>query len=351
MMDIQQKELDDARRGTLYFLGRLDLQPVPSFDLGLVSNFVTGTGFLSDLKTGCLSIVNSCDQGKKVLEGISEYTTPIKDLIAGFIDALTDRIAQCFGESAPVMEWVGEFATWAISSLAGSLADIIPGWGYVQAASDLYDGVKQSIRSAIKWLGQLYSGYGVKLLQGGPTIMAEALARHNALGLAGGLKDIAVTGLNVGLTAAGDAVGGVGAIINALLGVLQRIANLLGYCIQRWLVGRSLNQARTQWESQGEMLKDAGQFLQWFKKAAAFTPIIPTMTLLSGYTGHPYRFLQLISSGSELINQKQFDKGVDHISKLKDLAKDYATEWQSGYKLQFTSADPVIAGTLKNLQA
>ena len=349
MHSIQQAELDDARRGTLFFLGRLDLEPVPSFDLGLVSNFVGSADFLSDLKSGCMTIVKSCDQGRKVLDGISEYTAPITDLMMGFIDALVERIAKCFGESAVIMQWVGEFASWAISSLIGSLADIIPGWGYVQAASDLYNGIKQGIRAAIRWLGQLYSGYGVKLLQGGPTIMAEALARHNATALAGGMKDVAVTGLNVGLTAAGDSVGGAGAIINALLGVLQRIANLVGYCIQRWLVGRTLNQARTQWKDQGEMLTDAGQFLQWFKKAAAFTPIIPTMTLLSGYTGHAYRFINMMSDDNEVIDQKDFDKGVDHIKKLKGLAKDYAKEWQDSYKLKFTSTDSVVSGMLSNI--
>ncbi len=350
MHDIQKAELDDARRGTLYFLGRLDLQPVPSFDLGLVSNFVAGTGILSDLKTGCLTIVSSCDKGKKVLDGIAQYTAPIRKLFTQWMDALVQRISKCFGASAQVLEWVGEFASWAISSLAGSLADIIPGWGYVQAAGDLYEGVKRSITSAIKWLGQLYSGYGVKLLEGGPLIMAEALSRHNALGVAGGLKDIAVTGLNVGLTAAGDAAGGVGAIINALTGVLQRIANLVGYCIQRFLVGQSLTKARTQWNDKGSMITDAGRFLPWFKRTSAFTPIIPTMTLLSGLVGHPYRFLMLISSSSEIISQKDFDKGTNHISKLKLLARDYASEWQDSYKLQFTSNDPVVAGMMKNLK-
>ena len=351
IMDIQQTELADARRGTLYFLGNISVNPAPSFDFGLVSNFVGNTEILHDLKDGALTIVKSCDKGRRVLDGIHTYTAPIRELFTRFFDSLIEKTGKLFGETAPVMNWVGEFASWAISSLVGSLESIIPGWGYVQNAADLYSGIKQSVTSAIKWLGQCLSGYGVKLLEGGPVIMARALYHHNAIGLAGGLKDIAVTSIKTGLQAAGDAAAGVGSIINALTGILQRIANLVGYCIQRVLVGRALDQARTQWIDKGPMLSDAGQFLQWFKRTSALTPIIPSLTLCSGLVGHPYRFLQLISSGSELINQKDFDKGVDHIDRLKSLAKDYVNEWENSYHLSFSSDDGVITGTLNNLKA
>ena len=349
IMDIQQTELADARRGTLYFLGNISVNPAPSFDFGLVSNFVGNTEILHDLKDGALTIVKSCDKGRRAIDGIHTYTAPIRELFTRFFDSLIEKTGKLFGETAPVMDWVGEFASWAISSLVGSLESIVPGWGYVQNAADLYSGIKQSITSAIKWLGQCLSGYGVKLLEGGPVIMAQALARHSATGLAGGLKDIAVTSTKIGLQTAGDAAAGVGSIINALTGILQRIANLVGYCIQRVLVGRALDQARTQWIDKGPMLSDAGQFLQWFKRTSVITPIIPSLTLMSGFVGHPYRFLKLITEDDEIIDQKSFDKGVDHIDKLKSLAKDYAKEWQDSYKLKFTSSDNLIASRIADL--
>lgn len=349
MTNIQQQELNDARKGTLHFLGRIELQPVSSFDLGLVSGFITGTGFLTDLKSGCLNTVKSCTTGQKVIASMSEFVRPIREMLAKFIDALIDRIAATYGDYTPLMEWLGEFGKWAVSNLTGTLADVIPGWGYVQNCAAVYDGVKKTVTSCIKWIDQVFSGYGVKLLEGGPTIMAESLARHNLTAIAHGLKDTAVASTRIGLQAAGDAVSGVGAIINALTGILQRIANMVGYCVQRFLVSRTLDQARRQWNTKGVMLDDADQFLPWFKRASAFTPIIPAMTLLSGFVGHPYRFLQLITPTDQVIDQATFDQGVKHIEKLKSLATDYARSWQDSYKLKFISSDNLISARLAEI--
>ena len=166
--DIQQAQLDDARKGTLYFLGNLNMVSVPSFDIGLISNFVGGTSVLSDIKSASMTLLKKSDTGKAVVDGLSEFAKPIKDVVASFFDALTERLAAIYGDELFGLEWLGEFGSWAVSSFAGSLASVIPGWGYVQSAGDLYDGTKKAVLSAIKWLGQVYSGWGVSLLEGGP---------------------------------------------------------------------------------------------------------------------------------------------------------------------------------------
>ena len=221
----------------------------------------------------------------------------------------------------------------------GSLADIIPGWGYVESAIDLYDGVKQSVVSALKWLGQVYSGWGVKLLDGGPVVMASAIARHNATSLAGGLKDIAITSTKIGLQAAGDAAGGVGSIFGMITGLLQRIANMVGYCVQRFLLNRTLSQARYHWDNKAELVTDQERFLEWFKRSCAVTPVIAGLTLQSGLTANPLRFLALITPTDEVISQDAYNKGVEHISKLKDLSKSYVNEYADNYKLKFSGTD------------
>ncbi len=347
-MNIQQAELEDARKGTLYFLSKIEMVSNPSFDLGLIGNFVGNTTVLHDLKNGALTLVRSCESGKSLTNTISEYTRPIKDLLVSFMNAITDRIASLYGEGTAALEWVGEFGSWAVSTLVGSLADIIPGWGYVQAAADIYAGVKQSVTACIKWLGQVYSGWGVELLAGGPSIMAEAIARHNATSLAGGLKDLAVESVKIGLQAAGDAAAGVGAIVGAVTGILQRIANLVGYAVQRFLVNRTLNQANHQW-NQKTYLNDHKQFTDWFKRSCVCTPIIAALTLNSGFVAHPYRFLALISDDDQVIDQKHYDAGVKHIEKLKDLSTGYLHEYQDNYKVLFKSDDQLVSNRLKDV--
>ena len=241
------------------------------------------------------------------------------------------------------------FASWAISTFVGSLSELIPGRGYVQNAVDIYDGVKKSVLSAIKWLGKVYSGWGVELLDGSPEIMATALARHNATALSGGLKDVAIATTKTGLQASGDSVAGVGAIVGAVTGILQRIANMVGYCAQRFLMNRMISQADQQWKSRN-LETNHIQFNRWFNRVCFTTPIVAALTLNIGFAAHPYRFLALISDSDNVIDQKDFDKGVKHIENLKALSKQYLSAYQDNYKVIIKSDDPVVAGLLENMK-
>lgn len=349
MDSLQVAELKDAQKGIMYFLAKTEAYKKPSMDLGMISNFMSGTSILTDLTYGATSIINQTDKGRKVLSDMSSYLQPVKDLISSFFDAMYDHIAKTYGEGAAVLEWVGEFTTWAVSTLVGSLADLIPGWGYVQSAVDLYDGVKKSVTNAIKWLSQIYSGWGVSLLSGSPTIIAQGIAQTSATGLAGGLKDIAITSVKIGLEAAGDAAAGVGSLVNLVTGILQRIANLLNYAVQRFFIHKTLTQAMTHWNREGELKTNLHQFNQWFRRTIVCTPIFAALTINSGFCAHPYRFLSLIDDQDKVIDQAGFDKGVKHIEKLKTLSKDYAKAYSDAYKINFTSEDKVVSSRLDDI--
>jgi len=343
---VQQKELDNARHGTLFFLGNLEVIKEPSFDIGLVSNFVSGTSIFSDLQNGTGLLLKSCSGGKKLVDGYETVKAKIKEVLASFFDAVAEKMAQTYGEGAAGLEWIGEFSTWAIANLTGTLADLIPGWGYVQDISAMYDAAKQAVTKAIAWLGQVFSGWGVKLLEGGPTIMSRSIAQHNAAALAGGLKDLAVTSCKIGLKAAGDAAAGIGAIVGAVLGILQRIACLIEYSVQRFLLNKTISQAKYQWDSKGEMMGNHGRFNEWFNRACVFTPVVAALCLCSGNVAHPYRFLQLITPDNDVISQADFDKGVRHIEKLQSLSRDYVREYTNSYHLKICSNDQYVSGML-----
>ncbi len=346
-MSVQTLELDDARKGAVYFLGQLEVERRPSFDIGLISNFVSGTSILGDIKNATTSLIKQADAGKKIIDGISRFIDPIKNTLAEFFDKLTDHFTSMYGEASAGLEWVGEFGAWAVSTLVGSLSDIIPGWGYVEGAADLYDGVKQSVISSVKWLGQVYSGWGIKLLDGSPTIIASSIARHNATALAGGLKDTALAVTKISLQAAGDAAGGVGSIVGMVTGILQRIANILGYCVQRFLIARTFNQASYHWSNQAELVTDHERFTEWFRRSCVCTPIIAALTMQSGLVANPLRFLALIDNNDDIISQKKYDKGVEHIEKLKGLSKSYINEYTDSYKFNFKSEDPFVAARIQ----
>lgn len=177
--------------------------------------------------------------------------------------------------------------------------------------------------------------------------MAQAIARHHATQLAGGLKDIAIESTKVGLQAAGDAAAGAGTIVGAVTGVLKRIANMLEYCIQRYLLNKATREAAYHYKNKGLLVDNHAYFTEWFKKICVMSPVIAALVINSGYTAHPYRFLSMISTDDEIINQEKFDKGIVHIEKLKSLSIDYIKEYQGSYKLLFRSDNPVVQSRIE----
>ena len=350
-MDIQKSELADARSGTLYFLSKINVSRQPSFDLGLVSNFVSGTSIISDLQTCSSNLLNRTNTGRKLLDGFDKYTKPVRELIASFFDKLHNTLASMFGESSTLLEWVGEFLTWAASSFAGSLADIIPGWGYVQDAMDLYDGIKKGVLNAHKWLSQVYFGWGVKLLDGGPSTIAQGIMQHHITGLASGLKDMSIASIKIGLQAASDATAAAGSIISAVTGFLQRIANLVTYAIQRYLLNRTISKARQTWEKHGDMKYNQDHFNHWFKMAVVRTPVVAALMMQSGVVANPMRFLSLIKHTGDIVTQDEYDKGVRYIDELKNLSKQYILGFEECYKLEFSGTDDYTKGILNNLRS
>ena len=349
-MNIQQAELADARHGTLYFISKMNVTRVPSFDIGLVSNFLSGTSILTDIKSASTLILNRTNTGRMLVDGYQKFELTISKLIGSFFEKLNHRIFSMFGEASSVLEWTGEFISWAVSSFAGFLAEIIPGWGYVQSAADLYDGIKKGVLNAHDWLSQIYHGWGVELLDGGPSTIANGIMKHHVTGLAGGLKDMTLASVKIGLQAAGDSTAAAGSIISAVTGFLQRIANLLMYCIQRYLLNRTIYKAQEHWNQNGEMKHNQDMFNQWFKLAVTRTPVVASLMMQSGNVAHPMRFLNLIKQTGDIITQSEYDKGAKYIDELKRMSKQYILGWEDCYKLEFSGADDYTQGILNNIR-
>lgn len=352
MDSIQKQELDDARTGTLYFLSNLRVDRSTGFDAGLVSNFVLDTSIVGDLKNASVKLLKTHDKGKAVVDGLTALSDPIYQLMNKFTESINKRMLALYGEASGVVEWVAEFGSWLASTFTGSLVDLIPGWGYVQSANGIYEGIKRSVTNAIKWLDQVYSGWGVEILEGGPSIMSQAISRHSAAGIAGGPKDLAISSVKLGMQAGGDALAGVGAIASAITGILQRIVNLIGYCIQRYLLNKVIDQATNQYRINDTSDSAHDRFSKWFRNACSFTPVVAALVMCSGYTAHSYRFLALINNKGQVIGQKEFDDGIKYTEKLKDLSKNYIREYAKHYRVVFSAPESkTINNTLKSLIA
>ncbi|WP_261843161.1 hypothetical protein [Aliamphritea ceti] len=400
---VQKAEMADARLGATYMLAHTDMKKVPAFSLDPIGAFVSDTTPLSELKTGCQYFLTKVDREAKLaakaeqLKGkvsakgqqlksaiknskaahkaedfgnaiksskvgtaaaaaghkMSELAVKIQEQIAGFFRKMMEKIRLTYGDALFGMEWVTEFGMWAVSSFTKGLADLIPGWGYVQAGADIIAGVSAAVRKSIDLHNVYWSGRGVELQGGHPCVIANALKRHAATGIASGIKDVFVGAGSMTFTALGDAFAGAGTIYTAVTGVLSRIMAFVDYIIQRARVTKVLKQARKAWDqrlSPGSLVNDHKRFSEWFQTAVITTPVVAALVMGSGFAAHPYRFLQLLQPNEALLGSAEYTKGVHHIEKLKKYSSKYIQEYNDSYNVTFVSDDGVITARLKEIQ-
>lgn len=363
-VDVQQSEMADARRGIVYFLG--NTKPVRQglkLDFGIVSGFVGNTEIVQDVGKGALWMVEkvsvargAVDAVKQKAQAVKDWTAdklkPLTDLIERFFRDLQVRLGQKYGYLLDVCDALTECMGWLTSNFTKTLANAIPGWGYVQAAADIYTGAKGAIDGAWKGLQQLYSGWGVQLLGGHPSIIANALGRHALAMIGGGLKDIAIASGKIAAMGAGDAAAGVGALIAIVTDILTRVAGLVERLVQRFLLGRVFTQAAGEWrlrDSGNGMVGSHKKFSEWFQGAVIGTPVVAALALNSGFAAHPYRFLKLLDTGGQVNTQAQFDSGVAHIDRLKSIGSDYVRSYIDAYSTSFESADKLVQARLHEI--
>ncbi|KLN64865.1 hypothetical protein [Vibrio sp. VPAP30] len=370
-LDVQVAQMADARMGAMYMLASTEISKVSSFsNAHFFDNFVIGSEPLSDLKSaasGLLDKTNAINKlqqtkaGKKIVgaakvvgDTASAVVTKVKQVISDFFRMLMNKARNIYGDLLYGVEWFADFATWMTGEFAGNFSSFIPGWGYVQSASDIYSGVKQAVCKSKDLITQIYAGRGVELLGGHPSIIANALARHSATGALGGIKNAAVGITKIGLEAAGDAFAGVGTLVSVLTGLFERIVKLVDYMIQRCLVGKVLKRAKKEWSNRnanGSLVQNHKMFSEWFQSAVITTPIIAALVMGSGFVAHPYKFAQLLTPKLEVVSQGEFDKAVVYIDKLKSLSSKYVQEYVDSYSVDFTSSDGVVTARLNEIKS
>lgn len=366
---VQDKELADARLGIIYFLGNSRPERLPmKVDFGLISGFVGDT---SALKDGSLWLINQTSRGRAAVAAVERGVTRVKDWAADKLSRVTDliksffawlqgKLGEAYGYALDGAEWLSEYFGFALSTLTKTLADAIPGWGYVTDASAIISSVKQAVDGTRRWWQQYKSGKGVELLSGHPQIMAKALARHSAALVGSGIKDFAVNSTKLGLRAAGDAFAGVGTLVGVIIDVLQRIANLIDCFVQRHLLEKIFRRAKAEWQIRGSgesLVAGHEEFAKWFRGACVYTPVIAALCMSSGFAANPLRFIQLCDADGSAtagavkreLSQRSYNSGVRHIETLKKLSAKYVSEYVEAYRTTFVSDDKVIQARLSEV--
>ncbi|CAA0105225.1 Uncharacterised protein [BD1-7 clade bacterium] len=350
--EIQKRELADARHGTLYFLSHTKVEAVPNYSTGLVETIMGDDSILKDLQNASLMLLKSTSAGRRAATAVHDFFHPMVEAVKEFFYFLLDKIRKIFGKFYSVVPWVMKFFRWLANKFASKLVGMIPGWGYVKSATEVYAGLRKAILGAKNFVQQLWSGIGVTLLGGQPSIIANALARHSLSSIAHGIKKVGIAATEIGLEAAGDATAGIGSIITTVTSILTSIAGFIDKYIQRFALNRVIKDAKKAWESKDSttsMANNHKAFSEWFQNAVIFTPIVAALVVNSGFAGHPYRFLQLIDEKGEVVPQHTYDKGVTYINRLKKNGMAYVKSYQHGYEVTFKGTDGVVKARLKQI--
>jgi hypothetical protein len=176
-------------------------------------------------------------------------------------------------------------------------------------------------------------------------VIANALGRHSLAMLGSGIKDFSVGTAKLATNATP-----LGTVIGIVTGVLQRVYNLIDCYVQRALVGKVFAKAKKAWTDgkyANDLVQNHEKFNTWFRNNVIVTPVIAALVLSSGFVGHPMRFLKLIDTQGNVVNQASFDAGVAHVELLKKLSGKYLVEYGAGYKTSFASGDPLVQSLLQ----
>ncbi len=258
------------------------------------------------------------------------------------------------------MEWLADVGMWLASEFAGTLADLIPGWGYYQNAVDVYAGVKEACIKSKDLADQIYAGRGVSVAPGQSSMISMTLYKHSATCVAKGMFGATWGVLSICADAAIYSVTAVGSsLVNWIKSVIEKVIAIVDTLVQRFALKRWIDFAKKEWykvSSKSSIAHDPKRFNKWFLKVVLSTPVLASILMCSGYISHPYKFLKLMDIQEEdgdygetvFVKEdykqkvKSFNKGVHYIQKLKELSGKYVAEYSDGYSLVFSSSCGVL---------
>ncbi|MBM7070955.1 hypothetical protein JQC92_02715 [Shewanella sp. 202IG2-18] len=359
---VQLAEMADARQGVLYFLSKLEMadSPKPSSvlnsallgmfgktavleDLSAVSGKIASTTSAGQMLTaGC---VDAMDYAHKIDRMISDFCVQLIEKLVSYFSRFSSAIANKLRALSPTV--LTQVVTQSISQLIGQ----IPGWHYVKSACMIYEAGRRAIVETFNLISQLWSGYDVDLLNGHPSVIANALARHSVAAATSGARDALIQGTVVGLKAAADAVGMTGTIVGILNSVFFAIWNFIEKLAQNYFVNKALKEAADDWairESSVSMIYDHKRFSEWFRKAVIPAPILAALVINSGVAAHPYRFLRLLKEDG-VASASELAKGEQHIEKLKDISQSYLDKYMKAYEVTFHGKDAYVSAIMNDI--
>ena len=181
----------------------------------------------------------------------------------------------------------------------------------------------------------------VSFLSGTPTAIVNGINKAMDFAIGRDLYKTLKGGAQLGMKIASA---GASAIVNLITSIVELLLRATWKLYETEKLRTFVKEAKAHWQQRyTERLQSRPiAFNAWFSGYAHKLPIVPALALNSSVCHHMH-FLQMFSSGNELITQSQYDAGVAMMRQLKDFSSKYISE--SGYVI--SSGDGVVSEWLK----
>ncbi len=244
-----------------------------------------------------------------------------------FVQNLKTELMDKFGIVDMALGSVRNLINVLVSKLAASAAPIVGG------AMNMVTGITQTIDRGMTNFKAWKSGKGVVLSQGHPTSVVTAITTAMKASLFEGLWTTLKGATSIGLAA----FGGISAIVDMVVAGVEMLVKVIWRLVECSKIKSFCAEAAEHWgRNQGaDFATKPFAFNAWFRKASAYIPAIPILTLNSGLCGSKMIFLQMFHATggpSSVISQDEFDKGVGYIDNhLKPWGAHYLKECAYGF--------------------
>jgi hypothetical protein len=287
-----------------------------------------------------------------VTGGVDAIRNAVKQEVDEIAKAVQGWLTQKFKVSASDCELAIQHLRHNLPGVISGIKDEIEGasGGSSTPTGDIKGvakGLFTGVTKAIEFFDIKHKGENVVLESGHPDLVAKAITSAVGRSALVGLAEAALAGAKIalaGLTA------GVGQIINAVAGIIERILKFAVRFCDALALRRAFAAAKDYFRNAnlGESIhRDANAFAKWFKGVIERSPIVAALVMNCGVAGDPMRFLKVTTeSGKLVLVQGQFDKGVIYLNALKSAASDMIRDYQE--QMRISSNDKICSSLLKH---
>jgi hypothetical protein len=218
---------------------------------------------------------------------------------------------------------------------------------FLAGSIDAVEGVGRMVKACYQRYKVYEAGKGIRLNTGHPAVIAKQIETAMNFSIGKGLYQAlrgaaAVTAEAITAGAASIATL-VASGLEALVKIIHRVFEV------KWMKAFFAD-CHTRYTRMGAdaerdpFFKDGVQFAEWYGEASWRMPCLSALAINSHIVGDKMRFINMFTDGStaakarsgsaaqgpagasNVISQKDFDRGVDYLERLKDWSKDYLVE-------------------------